>query len=326
MSPGSASSNDSSPTPTLEEFLAWPVEQVRELTRQTTALLSTSGTSRWYFVEHGSTELGYDEPELFEQYGRLVIDRVIEIADFVFADGVPILFIPAFAGGQGSRNREYLKNLRWVYRLLIDQVTSALYEKHRIGVIFRGNWQGLFSNLGGEDLSSAIRGVEAATAGYADQRLLIWYVQDDYIPSSLQDIVRESLAKGCLPNREKLAQAYYGRPLETVDILIGNNKPSLPGVWPPLLGVKDLYFTVSPITYLQQADWRRILYDHLFSRRKHFRDFKLMTPQVTREMKAFYANHQEKIIGLGHYHQPSQSWRPVPWSDVEDREGLKSSE
>ena len=76
--------------------------------------------------------------------------------------------------------------------------------------------------------------------------------------------------------------------------------------------LRDAYFTVSPITYLGRAQWRRILYDSLFSRRGHYRDFKAMTPEDVEEMRAFYQQHCDDILGLGAYHSGSQSWRPLP--------------
>jgi hypothetical protein len=306
-------------TPSPDEFLGWSSEKVSAFTQDMTILLSTSGTSRWYFLEHGDTSRGYDEPELFETYGRLVIERVMDIAGFIFNDGVQTLLITGFAGGQGTRNEEYLANMRWVYRLLADDTTAQYYAQHQIGVKFRGDWPGLLNSLQAEDLSVDFQKIEQSTGEHL-QRQLIWYVRDDYIPHSLAEVVQEALTNGQLPDHQALVTAYYGRPIRQIDILIGNNKPSLPGVMPPLLPVRDLYFTVSPITYLQHRTWRRILYDHLFARRGHFRNFKAMTGEETAEMKQFYTENQEEILGLGRYHAPSQSWRPSPWFDSADPE------
>lgn len=297
--------------------MTWPSGRVSAFTQQTTVLLSTSGTSRWYFVEHGDTSQGYDDPVLFEEYGRLVIERVLEIAGFIFEDGVQTLFITGFAGGQGTRNEEYLANMRWVYRLLADEKTGKYYDKHHICAKFRGNWQGLLAGLQAEDLSADFLRIEQSTCRHR-VRQLIWYVQDDIIPRSLAGLVQEAFSRGEVPDQKALAAAYYGRPIGEIDILIGNNKPSLPGVLPPLLAVKDLYFTVSPVTYLEPPTWRRILYDHLFSRRGHYRDFRTMTPESLDEMSEFYRENQDEIIGLGHYHEPSQSWRPIPWFEWTD--------
>ncbi|MCC6905017.1 MAG: hypothetical protein IT326_04180 [Anaerolineae bacterium] len=316
MSIGS-NSEQTSTIPSTGAFLRLPPEQVQAYARSLTVALSTSGTSRWYFLEHGNPRQGYHQPHEFESYGRLVIDRVMEIAAIIFADGVQTLFIPGFAGGQGSRNPEYHRNMQWVYRMLVDDVTRRLYDRYQMGVVFRGAWRRLFEWLNADDLARDFEVLEQEAQGR--ERRLIWYVADDFIPVEVLPLVRDSLnVTGAMPAMATLSEAYYGRPLEKVDIFIGNNKPSVAGLCPPLLSLGDLYYTVSPITYLQADDWRRILYDHLFERRGHYRDFQSMDETTIEEMRQFYTATQGAIIGTGAYHRASQSWRPAPWYHSDD--------
>lgn len=306
--------------PSLDKFRAWPAEKIRPLVGDKTVILSTSGTSRWYFLEYGDISQGYDEPERFREYGRRVIERVIEMTDILFSDGVESVFLVGFGGSQGRRNVGYVDNLKWVYNLLIDDTSRLLYDLHDIGVLFRGDWGSIFTQLGADDLTGEFAKIEQETA--ARQRWLIWYVPDDLIPSSLVPLVAEHIDRtGAMPDRATLSQAYYGRPFQDVDILIGNNKPSITNICPPLLSLKDLYFTVSPITYLEHRQWRTILYDHLFARRGQYRNFTALTPADLEEMRAFYAGTQDDIIGVGSYHDPTQSWRPAPWHGLDGLSG-----
>lgn len=299
--------------PSLPDFLEWQPEQVAPYLRDAAVTLATSGTSRWYFLEHGDARAGYDTRQQFEDYGRHVIRRVLEMADMIFADGVRTLFIVGFGGGQARRDAHYRENMRWSYEMLVDEHTRRIYDGYDTGVLFRGDWGGIFGELDAVDLSAQFARIEEETADRA--RWLVWFVPDAHIPPGVVPLVQRRLEEtGQPPSRQEMAAAYYGRPLDRVDILIGNNKPVLAGVCPPLLTLRDLYFTVSPITYLERPQWRHVLYDHLFNRQGHFRRFKTMQPEALEEMRAFYHAHRGDILGLGRYDPATQTWRPLPFA------------
>jgi tuberculosinol/isotuberculosinol synthase len=236
----------------------------------------------------------------------------------LFGDGVRYLFVVGFGGGQGERNVEYRQNLAWVYEMLIDETTRGLYEQHGIAVSFRGKWQQLFERLGAADLTDRHRQIEEETTGRSGGRL-IWYVDDDLIPASVLPLVRQGLdATGRIPPPADLAAAYYGQPVEKVDIFIGNNKPNVDRLFPPLLAVGDLYFTVSPSMYLSHTLWRHILYDHLYERRGHFRDYTALGEDSFAEMKAFYAANRDAAQGIGYHHARTAMWRPMAWPHLSD--------
>lgn len=300
--------------PSTPEFASWSPEQVAPLLAGQTVALATSGTSRWYFLEYGDVQAGYSTRQQFEHYGRKVIERVMEIAAMIFEDGIRTLLIVGFGGGQANRDAPYRENMRWAYEMLIDETTRQLYDQHNTGVMFRGDWTRIFNDLDAQDLTARFHQIEQQTIPERD-RWLIWYVPDDYIPASLIPLVQRSIEQtGRAPAQADLGEAYYGRRLEQVDILIGNNKPIASGIYPPFMDVRDMYFTVSPITYLQRSQWRHLLYDHLFSRRGHYRDFQALSQEDLEEMRTFYRLHRGDILGLGAYHAASQTWRPLPLS------------
>jgi hypothetical protein len=268
-------------------------------------------------LEHGDPAKGYAQPELFLEYGRRVIDRVVDIADMMFSDGIDTVFVVGFGGGQGERNIEYRQIMTWAYKLLIDDVTRTLYSEHDIHVRFRGDWAGLFQRLGAEDLGPQFQDVEQRTSDERE-RWLIWFVSDEIIPKSLLPLVAESIEKtSSMPSRAALCEAYYGRALEHVDIFISNNKLSVAGMRPPLMTLGDLYFTVAPTLYLNRKQWRHILYDHLFARRGHYRDYRTLQPEVFEEMRSFYQVNLETVQGVGTYHAPSRTWRPQHWPSLQ---------
>lgn len=299
--------------PSLKEFQAWPSDRVEEVAQGKTVVLASGGSSRWYFLEHGNTQQGYAGSEQFRDYGRRGLQRIVEQASMMLDDGIRTVFAPGFAGGQGERNAEYVDNLKWAYQVLINEVAQELYEEHRLGVLFRGSWKRLFDRLDASDLSERYEALEAQTRAKSD-RWLVWFVAEDFIPESLlPGITRHLQETGTMPERVALCERYYGRPLDTVDIFISNNKFSVDGMCPPLLRLTDLYFTVSPSFYMDRTQWRHILYDYLFARRGHYRDYTTLEPEAVEDMRTFYRVNRGVTMGVGAYHQPSQTWRPSPF-------------
>lgn len=304
--------------PTVSEFQQWSQHDVRGVAQGKAVVLAPGGTSRWYFLEHGDPKVGYADGERFREYGRRVIQRVVEIADMLFEDGVRTLFAMSWGVGQTVRGAEYRENMSWAYEMLADEVSQELYTRYNIGVLFRGQWARLFERFESPDLSVQFRGVEDATARQRD-RWLIWYVDDELIPESVVPLVGRGLqAERRIPDRETLCEAYYGRAVHHIDIFIGNNKPNIAGMIPPLTTVEDAYFTVSPSLYMDQRLWRHILYDHVFARSRLHREWEALQSEDVDEMRAFYRRNRDMALGLGYHHAPSQTWRPLLFESVSE--------
>ncbi len=144
-------------------------------------------------------------------------------------------------------------------------------------------------------------------------RRLIWFTrEEDPIPHVLLPQVKASLeAEGKLPDRETLAEMYYGYPIKHADIFLGNNKPNTFDLHPPLLTMGDLYFTVNPSLAVDHRQWRHILYDHLFSRSKYFRDYAKVKSKAMDDIKEYSRKYQGVTLGEGMFHEGTQTWRPV---------------
>lgn len=304
------SSSTPTSSPAIDEFLDWPAERIRPLTTGQTVVFAPGGTSRWYFLEYGNTRVGYGDTEHFTEYGRHAVRRTVEIASMMAADGIDNVFVVGHMPGQDSRDPDYNRNLAWAYHVLVDEVAREVYDAHNMGVVFRGGWEEAFRRIGAKDMIAASAAIEADTADR--QAWLIWLTDDEGpIPPRLAPMVTQHLRQsGEFPSRAAMAEAYYGRPFEQVDIFLSNNKLSVKDMCPPLMTLSDLYFTVSPSYFMEQHQWRRILYDHLFARRRHYRDYTSLTTETVAELRAFYAEQQDVIMGVGTYHADSQTWRP----------------
>jgi len=104
---------------------------------------------------------------------------------------------------------------------------------------------------------------------------------------------------GRVPAREEIVSAYYGEFVEKADLFIGFDRFSVFDY--PLLnsGEEDLYFMVAPSLYLTEEHLRRILYDHVFSRRVAEPEYGSLPPRGVKQMKSFYENNRKVILGIG---------------------------
>jgi hypothetical protein len=287
--------------------------------RDKTLIFSPGGSSRWYFLEYGDASLGYEQAAQFGDYSRRLLRRILELANMMFADGLRTILVVGVTPKQSNRDDNYNRNLAQALELLADADAQELYAHYQMGVLFRGGWQRAFEQLGVTHLLGQCKELERQTAPRRE-RWLIWVTEDDPLPPELAPLLVETLEKsGRLPDRAALCEAYYGRSLEHADIFIGNNKPAVEGQLPPLMTVGDLYFTVNMSLYMDHRQWRSILYDHLFARRGHYRDYTAMDRQTLEELRSFYKAHQGITLGVGTHHAPSQTWRPtIPSSLVSD--------
>jgi hypothetical protein len=73
----------------------------------------------------------------------------------------------------------------------------------------------------------------------------------------------------------------------------------------PLLasGNEDIYFTVAPSPYLSEQAFRRILYDHIYSRRSSEPDWEKMPGAQADELRRYYRNHRDEVPGVGYLRQ-----------------------
>lgn len=228
----------------------------------------------------------------------------------MFQDGVRTVFIVGFVPGQDARTEDYNRNVARSFDRLVDASARDLYQQHQIGVLFRGGWEEVFERSGRRELAEACADLEQ-TAPQSDRRLIWLASEAAVVPRSmLLLLMRHFESTGEILDRHTLCHAYYGRPIEHVDIFIGHNKTSMFGLMPPLMTVGDVYFTVNPSYYMDRRQWRSILYDHCFARGKHYRDYARIDPAAFEELRQFYESVQGMTIGVGERHEATQSWRP----------------
>jgi hypothetical protein len=296
---------------TWEEFNQLPAEAVAALATPKVIVYAPGGTSRWFFLKHSQGQIGYSQEQKFEQYARLVLERMVEHAGMMCADGVDTVFLVGFVPGQEARTEDYNRNAARFFHALADAQMRRAYDEQDLGVRFRGVWDEVAKKLGREDVLAEMKRIEEETSDR--KKWVVWLTgndQDVIPPSVLPLVVEHYQQHGTLADRATLTEAYYGRSLAKVDIFLGHNKPSVDSMTPPLLSLSDVYFSVTPSLFMEREQWRSILYDYLYLRRGHFRNYEVVTAEALGELKDFYDQHWGAVMGVGERHEPTQTWRP----------------
>ncbi len=104
---------------------------------------------------------------------------------------------------------------------------------------------------------------------------------------------------GKIPDRKSIVEMYYGEYIEKANIFIGFDRLTVFDY--PLInwGEEDLYFTIAPSLYLDKTQLRRILFDHLYTRRTPEREYETMTREEYLDIQEYYRNNTHSIIGIG---------------------------
>lgn len=190
-------------------------------------------------------------------------------------------------------------------------VFLGFFEEYQVRVRFYGDYDKFFRGTRYAGVLETFEKVTALTAGNDRFRLLFGVCAGDATESIAALAVQYYVDHGTVPDRKKLIELYYGEPIGGVNLFIGFDKPCVFDMPMVATGNEDLYFTVSPSFYLTERHLRKILYDHLYSRRSE-PNYGAMTAADWGLMRDFYRANHEKTLGIGVRHEPSDFWYPLP--------------
>jgi len=305
----------------LSTFLDLPTSEVARLVRQagtSVAVFPINGTRRWFMLEHPvEAEAGFSST-----YLDVIVQRHVDLYRLFFDCGIDTLLTPAFGPDLAERGEAYMDvAAEGLTHLATHPVFVHFFRDYQVRVRFYGDYAAFFRGTRHAYLVEVFQDVMARTASNDRFRLLFGICAGDATDSVASLAVRYYLEHGAVPDRDGLIELYYGEPIAPINLFIGFDKPCVFDM--PLLatGNEDLYFTVSPSFYLTERHLRRILYDHLYSRRNE-PDYAVMTAQDWALMRDFYRANEEKTLGIGVRHEPGDFWYPLP--QIELPPGLDS--
>jgi adenosine tuberculosinyltransferase len=151
----------------------------------------------------------------------------------------------------------------------------------------------------------------AATEAGAGPLLMIGLFADAPYRTLARLSVEFGRARGYLPGRQELIEAYYGLPIPDLGLYLGYAQPALFDV--PLLatGQEDLYATLTPSPSLTQKQLREILYDHLVTRRAPEADYDALSDAALKELAEYNERFHGATIGVGRIDPLTGIWTPL---------------
>lgn len=286
---------DKAGIPTLEEFLAAPLEEVAKVA-PVTAVYGAGGTRRRAVFE--GIEPWSDE---FVKWARI---RIFSRINMLFCHGIQNLFVTTLTPDNFREVNRYQDQLfERTHWFIAGTEALADYE--------RWNWR--VRLVGAENLSVLSNTAQYLHAATPEKRLhtLYWNV----VPtndSPWQQLLAAA-QRSQVQNRTEVIRALYGEDIPLITLYLGFGKTTiLPEIVPPILmGQVQSYWSQQPGYTLTETQLRTILYDYAYLR-PTWREEKL-----ERAKEAIVHRHaweQGPILGLGMRLGPF--WYPAPISSA----------
>ncbi|MFY1831354.1 hypothetical protein ACN47A_35905 [Myxococcus fulvus] len=287
----------STEVPTLEEFLAAPVEEVRAVA-PLTLIWTVEGTRRSAALD-GIDVSTYD-------YAHWSLLRMNECVAMFFRHGVRHVFAPLLSPSHFAevtpRYREYLFD--WARFFVNTPEVTAPYVEN--------GWR--LRLLGGGSLPALRPHAERAVALTPRGEHTLWcsIVAESGAPWSE---LLEAMARSGARTREAAIRALYGEdiPLATLMVAFGKPLVSSDQVPPLIVGKMDSYWTQRPGYRITEQEFRTMLYDHVYVRRTWRPDKTGRAEEASKHRRAW---EEGPTLGLGVRLGPF--WYPAPFEIPHD--------
>lgn len=284
----------------LTAFLNLPAEEIAQIVHENgprVCVFPINGTRRWFVLEHGQN--AGDDP--ISAYMDIASQNHINLYRLFFDHGIDTLLTPVFGPDLLLRGDEYVKRVGagGLARLANHPTFLDFYEEFDVRVHFYGDHRRNLSNTPYAYLSDLFDEATEKTKQHNHCRLFFGVFAQDATQTIAELSVDYFSRIGKVPDKRMLIEMYYGEYVEPVDIFIGFDKFSVFDM--PLLatGEEDLYFTVSPSSYITERQLRTILFDHMYTRQAPEPDIFRISAEACSELRQFYLEHQEDTFGIG---------------------------
>lgn len=284
----------------LNDFLTLPTTRAAALVRDrgpVVAVFPINGTRRWYLLEHAGRGTG----DPIADYMGVASRNHVELYRLFFDHGIDTLLTPAFGPDLLQRGEEYVQRVgaAGLARLADDPLFLEFYDAYQVRVRFYGDHRRHLAGTPLAHLSDLFDQVAERTRGHARFRLFFGAFAHDATDTIAALAVEHYARHGRAPSKQELVAGYYGEAVPPVSLFIGFDRFSVFDY--PLLatGEEDLYFSVAPSPYLSAEQLRRILYDHLYTRRSPEPEYADLPPEALAGLREFYRANRGTILGLG---------------------------
>ena len=295
----------------IDKFMELPDEDVAQLIRPSmTCLLGINGSTRWFYLENPMIKTTPYE-QFLRTYTAVTSQRLAEVCEMLFRHGVHTVLIPVLNQTLfDGRNPEYARMMcRALPNITSGGVMDDLYTKYAVRVGFYGAYENALLSSGDDDLLDSFAHT-IDTTHKNDKRQILWGVfAQDEVTAAIDLSIKSYEKHHRYPSEADLIASYYGFHVSPVDMYITSGKPRLFDAPFVMNGQTDMYFMVPPSLYLSRNVFRRILFDHLYSRRGE-KDYGELNQVGWSSMKQFYQSRMDTIMGVGEIHPDWKTWFP----------------
>jgi len=293
----------------LDEFLSLTADEAARLVRAAghqVCVFPINGTRRWFLLEYGDRQ--WDDP--LGAYMDIAAENHISLYKLIFDHGVDTLITPTLGPDILLRGDEYMARIggEGLARLAQGADFLVFYDEYDVRIHFYGNHRKALAGTPFAHLSDLFEDAAARTRSHKRFRLFFGVFGNDAAEAVAGFSVEYFQKHGKTPDRRAIVENYYGEFVQPATFFIGFDKFSAFD-YPLLnLGEEDLYFTVAPSPYLTAEQLRRILYDHLFTRRLPEPDYAGLPASAVEGIKDFYTRNRRATLGVGAIQH--QFWTP----------------
>jgi hypothetical protein len=282
--------------PSLQEFLAAPLEDIRKIA-PATVLLGTGGTRRRAVLAGLSTQ--------DEDYAQWTRAQMMACYALIFQHGVQHLVATMLVSSHNDESTPgYLEKLvGWIGREVVGDKLLAMYATldWRVRLIGVESWP---------QLAPVAAQLLEATAKHTGPTL--WYSVASRPQQTWQRMLEIAIEQQ-ITDRTSLVRAFYGEDIPPATLYLGAGKPQVEDSQIPLLlvGKLECYWRQHLGYDLDAVTLRKILYDYAYVRPARGADKTNRAEQVLAYADAWQ---DPPIIGMGQRLGPF--WYPAPLADV----------
>lgn len=297
----------------IDIFRRLPTDEVARIVRDAgvkVCAYPAKGTRRWFMLEYPSVP----KEDFASAYLNAVFEHHIAIYKLIFDHGLTTLLTPSFDLPLMQRGDAYMRMAaKGLAALAEHPAFLAFFEEYGVRVCFYGEYRQHLASTPYAYLLDLFETVMARTQKHDRHRLFFGLFVHDATETVADLAIQHYRERGETPDKQALVKRYYGEAVEPVDIFLSFSKPRVFDMPLLMTGKTDLYFMVSPSLYLNQAQLRDILYDHIFARRKSSQtDYGTLSSADQDLMRSFYQANVGNTIGIGTWHERWQFWYPRP--------------
>lgn len=267
--------------PTLEEFLAAPIESVREVAPNT--IILTNGGTRRRAVLEGILPTS-------DEYAEFTRGQMITCLEMLFRHGVEHIFTTILAESNHAEVTDTYRTklVEWVTWGLAGPEAIEDYKRFgwRVRLVGTESWKEL------EPVAQALRHETPGAEGPA-----VWLTVASNAESRWDHLLETAVAK-TICTRSDLIREVYGEDIPLAEVFIGSGKPQVfASIVPPLLvGKLQCYWRQHLGFDLDERTFRSILYDYAFLR-KTWQSDKTGRAEKIMDYAAYWED--PPVVGLG---------------------------